>query len=59
VVVQPCDIFMCEPSNNIVPPIAKTLTTLESGEHVEIIDGMYSHDIFPLEYGDLYVLICN
>jgi hypothetical protein len=52
-VVQALDILICEPSNHTMLPTARTLTRLESGEHVETICGMYSH-IFSLEYGYLY-----
>jgi hypothetical protein len=55
-VVQASDIFICEPFNYMVLPTASTFTTLESGEHVEILDGMCSH-FFKLEYGYLYILI--
>jgi hypothetical protein len=58
-VVQATDIFICEPSNHTVLPTAKTITTLESGEHLEAIDGMYSRGIcFHWNMVILY-LICK
>jgi hypothetical protein len=57
--VQVSGVFICESFNHTSLPTASTLPTLESREHVETLDGMYSCNIFPLEYGYLYMLICE